>query len=79
MPPRRHRDGPMVNATMVEEMRQLRARLDAMETMQRRAPNAGDANESENEYVEAEEVAGEQAIEEQLLRVVLKLGTKARI
>jgi hypothetical protein len=38
MPPRRRRERPVVNATMEEEMRQLRARLDAMETMQRRAP-----------------------------------------
>jgi hypothetical protein len=53
MPPRRHIDRPMINATMEEEMRQLCARLDSMEIMQRRAPNAGDINESENEDVEA--------------------------
>jgi hypothetical protein len=79
MPPRRRRDRPVVNATMEEEMRQLCARLDAMETAQRRAPDVGDVSESENEDVEAEEVAGEQAAEERLLRVVVKLGTRAKI
>jgi hypothetical protein len=46
---------------MGEEMRQLHARLDAMETTQRRAPEVGDISEDESEDVEAEEVAGEQA------------------
>jgi hypothetical protein len=51
MPPRRHRDRPVVNAAMEEEMRQLHARLDSMETTQRREPDVGDVSESENEYV----------------------------
>jgi hypothetical protein len=46
---------------MEEEMRQLRARLDAMETTQRRAPDVGDVSEAESEDVEEEEVVGEQA------------------
>jgi hypothetical protein len=73
MPPRRLKERLVVNTTMEEEMRQLRARLDAMETAQRRAPNVGDVSESENEYVEAKEVVGEQSVEERLLRVVVKL------
>jgi hypothetical protein len=64
---------------MGEEMRQLRAKLDAMETAQRRAPEAGDVSEAGSEDVEAEEVAGEQAAEERLLRVVVKVGTRAKI
>jgi hypothetical protein len=43
MPPRRCRANP----EMEEEMRWLRIRLDAMETMQRRAPNIGDISEFE--------------------------------
>jgi hypothetical protein len=64
IPLRRCRERLVVNEAMEEEMRQICARLDAMETTQRRAPDAGDVSESENEYVEAKEVAGEQATEE---------------
>jgi len=69
----------VVNAAMEEEMRQLRARLDAMEIAQRRAHDVSDISESENEDVEVEEVAGEQATEERLLRDVVKLGTREKI
>jgi hypothetical protein len=64
---------------MEEEMRQLRARLDAMETTQRRAPEAGDVSEDESENIEEEEVVGEQATEERLLRVVVKMGTREKM
>jgi hypothetical protein len=67
MPPRRCKDRPVVNASMEEEMRQIHARLDTMETTQRRVPNAGDISESENEYVEEEEVIGEQEAKERLV------------
>jgi len=40
MSPRRHRDRSVVNVVMEEYMRQLHARLDAMEIAQRRAPEA---------------------------------------
>jgi hypothetical protein len=79
MPPRRCRERPVVNATMEEEMRQLRARLDAMETTQRRAPETGDVSEAESEDIEEEEVVGEQATEERLLRVVVKMGTREKM
>jgi len=42
MPPRRCRDRTIENPRMEEEMRILRAMLDAMKTAQRRASNAGD-------------------------------------
>jgi hypothetical protein len=50
MPPRR-RDRPMPDLAVEREMRELRARLDAMETSQRHAVNVGDISEaaSENE------------------------------
>jgi hypothetical protein len=67
----------VVNATMEEEMRQLSARLDAMEA-QRRVHEVGDVSEAESEHVEEEEVVGEKAAEERLLRVVFKLGTKEK-
>jgi hypothetical protein len=51
MPPRRRRERHVVNETMEEEMRQLRASLDAMEITQRRALEDGDVNE----VVEAKE------------------------
>jgi hypothetical protein len=79
MLPRRRRERPVINTVMEEEMRQLRAILDTMETLQRREHDVGDVSESENKYVEEEEVVGEQAVEERLLRVVVMLGTRAKI
>jgi hypothetical protein len=49
MPPRRCRDRPIANPTMEEEMRRLRARIEAMETGKIRAPNVGDINDAESE------------------------------
>jgi hypothetical protein len=79
MPPRRRVDPPVANRAMEREMRELRARLDAMETTQRRAPDVGDVSEAENEEVEVEEVVAEDAAEERLLRAVVKLGARAKI
>jgi hypothetical protein len=59
MLPQRCREIYVVNAAIEEEMRQLCARLDTMETTQRREPNSGDVSESKNEDIEVEEVAGE--------------------
>jgi hypothetical protein len=39
---------------MEREMRELCARLDTMETTQRRAPDVGDVNDAENKEVEVE-------------------------
>jgi hypothetical protein len=39
----------MFDPTMEREMRELRARLDAMETTQRRTPDTGDISEDECE------------------------------
>jgi hypothetical protein len=47
MPPRRCVDPPVANRAMEREMRELCARLDAMETTQRRAPDVGDISEAE--------------------------------
>jgi hypothetical protein len=52
MPPRRYMESPVANPTMEQEMRHLRVRLDAMETMQRTTPEGGDISETEGEDVE---------------------------
>jgi hypothetical protein len=45
MPPRRRAEPPVAKRAMEREMRELCARLDAMETTQRRAPDVGDISE----------------------------------
>jgi hypothetical protein len=59
MPPRRRGEPPLANRAVEREMRELRARLEAMEAAQRRAPDAGDVSDAESEEVEVEEAAGE--------------------
>jgi hypothetical protein len=81
MPPRR-RDRPMPNPAVEREMHELRAKLDAMETAQRRTVDTGDISkaESENEAGnEGEEVAVEDAADERLLRVVARIGARAKM
>jgi hypothetical protein len=64
---------------MERDMREIHARLDAMETMQRRAPDTGDVNDAENEEVEVEENVVQDVAEECLLKAVFKLGARAKI
>ena len=45
----RDRGRPMVNAELMEEMRELRPRLKSMETNRQRDPEAGDVSEPEDE------------------------------
>jgi hypothetical protein len=81
MPPRR-RDRPMPDPAVEREMRELRARLDAMETAQRRTVDAGDISEadSENEVgKEGEEVAVEDVADERLFRAVTRIGARAKM
>jgi hypothetical protein len=53
--------------------------MEAMEVAQRREPNFGDVSDAESEVVEVEEAAGEDVVEERLLRVVAILGGRAKI
>jgi hypothetical protein len=53
--------------------------MEVMEATQRRAPDAGDVSDAESEDVEVEEAAGENVAEERLLRVVVRLGARAKI
>jgi hypothetical protein len=45
----RRRDRPMPDPAVEREMRELRARLDAMETTQRHTVDTGDISEAESE------------------------------
>jgi hypothetical protein len=76
MPPRRRR----ANAEMEEEMRRLLMRLDAIETPQRRAPDTGDISEAESEEeVEGEAHDAKDVAQDRLIKVVSKIGARARI
>jgi hypothetical protein len=57
MPPRRQVEQPLANRAVEREMRELHARLEAMEEAQRRAPDTGGVNDEESEEVEVREVA----------------------
>jgi hypothetical protein len=50
-----------------------------MEATQRRAPDIGYVGDAESEEVEVEEVVGEDVAEERWLRVVARLGGRAKI
>jgi hypothetical protein len=50
-----------------------------MEAVQRRALDAGDICDAESEAVEVKEDAGEDVVEELLLREVVRLGGRAKI
>jgi hypothetical protein len=54
-------------------------RLDAMETMQRRAPDTGDISEAESEEIEVEEDVAEDVAEDRLLKVVSRIGAREKI
>jgi hypothetical protein len=79
MSPRRRVDPPIENRAMEREVRELRARMDAMETTQRRAPDVGDVSDEKNEEVEVEKVVAEDATEECFLKEVVKLGAREKI
>jgi hypothetical protein len=80
MPPRRCVEPPVANRVVEREMRELCARLEVMEAVQRRAPDVGDVSDAESEEIEVEEeAAGEDAAEECLLKVVVKLGAREKI
>jgi hypothetical protein len=76
MPRRRGRQ--MKDPSMEREMRDLRARLEDMETAQRRTISAGDLSDSKSEVeVEREEeVAAEDASNECLIRAIARMGAR---
>jgi hypothetical protein len=62
-------------------MRDLRARLEDMETSQRCTASAGDLSdfESEVEAEREEEVAAEDAANERLIKAIARMGKKAKM
>jgi hypothetical protein len=80
MPRGRGRQVP--NPAMEREMRDIRARLEDMETTQRRTAGVGDVSDSESENEaghEGEEVTAEDAANERLIRVVARMGAKEKM
>jgi hypothetical protein len=80
--PLRRRDRPMPDLAVEREMCELCARLDAMETTQRRTVDAGDISEAESENEaghEGEEVTVEDAADERLFRAVARIGARAKM
>jgi hypothetical protein len=75
------RDRPMPDPAVEREMRELRARLDAMETAQRCTVNTGDISEveSENEVVHGEEVAVKDVVDERLFRAIARIGAREKM
>ena len=76
----RRREMKLPDPAREREMRELRAKIDAMEITQRNTIDVGDTSESENENEGgSEEVAVEDAAEERLFRVVARIGARAKI
>jgi hypothetical protein len=65
----------------VRQMRDLRARLEEMETVQRRGVGAGDLSDSEveEEAGHEEEVTAEDASTERLIKAIARMGAKAKM
>jgi hypothetical protein len=60
-------------------MREIYEILEVMEAAQKREPDVGDISDVKSEEIEVEEAAGENVVEEHLLRVVVKLGDRPKI
>jgi hypothetical protein len=69
----------MENRVVGREMRELYERLEAMEAIQRRTHVTEDVSDAEREEIEVEEIIGEDAVEERLLKDVVKLGARANM
>jgi hypothetical protein len=81
-PRRRDKPMPMPDPAVEREMRELHARLDAMETTQRRTVDIGDISEADSEYEaghEGEKVAVEDAADERLFRAVARIGAREKM
>lgn len=80
MPPRRGagigRGRPVVNAVLLEEIRNLSTRMETMENTQRRAPDEGDTSVAEESSEEEEEDESE-AIK--FLKMLAKLSGRPKL
>jgi len=95
MPPRRERQSPGPedrdvrrrgrlegNPEMERQMRDLRARLEEMETAQRHGVSAGEFSDSEVEEEvghDAKEVTTEDASTEQLIKAIARMSSKMKM
>jgi hypothetical protein len=70
---------PLANRDVEREMRELRARMEAIEETQRRELDVEDINDAKSEEVEVEEAVGDNVAKERLLRAVVRLGARAKI
>ena len=71
----------MIDLAMEREMRDIKARLEDMETTQRCTVSAGDFSDSQDD-VEAEreeEVAAEDAVNERLIKAIARMGAKPKM
>jgi hypothetical protein len=78
----RERGRQVQNPDMEREVRNLRARMEDMETSQRCKADAGDISESEDEGDvghREEKIPEEDAVSERLLKVVARLSTKVKM
>jgi predicted DsbA family dithiol-disulfide isomerase len=75
-----NRGRPVANVEVIEEMRNLQARLEAMEVSQRRGVDLGDVSEEE-EVAEVEEGAEpeEEGVEEKLIRAIMGVSSRPRM
>jgi hypothetical protein len=70
---------PIVNYAVGREVRELHARLEAMEVIKRRTSVARDVSDAESEEIEVEEARGEDVGDECFLKYVMKLGSRENI
>jgi hypothetical protein len=77
----RRRGRQMADPAIERQMRDLQARLEDMETAQRRTASAGDLSDSDNEFEaeHEEEVAAEDAANERLIKSISRMGAKAKM
>ena len=82
LPRRRDRPMPMPDVARKREMRELRARIDAMEIAHRHTVDVGYINEDESENEvgnEGEEVVVEDVVDERLFRVFPRIGAREKM
>jgi hypothetical protein len=70
---------PIENRVVGREVRDLCARLEVMEEIQRRTYATRDLSDAESEEIEFEEAIGEAAGNKRFLKVVMKLGAREKI
>ena len=66
----RARGRPTANAELMDDMRRIQARLDAMETGRKRDPDAGDVSEPKEETQAEEEAPTQETVELRFLRSI---------